>query len=57
MGESTPSVHPQPFWGALFVKSVTPKVFIDIQTLHNDCSHIEDVYLIFCAPFVNIFAV
>ena len=22
-----------------------------IQTLHNDCSHIEDVYLLFCSCF------
>ena len=23
-----------------------------IQTLHNDCSHIEDVHLLFCAHFI-----
>ena len=23
-----------------------------IQTLHNDCSHIEDVHLLFCARFI-----
>ena len=23
-----------------------------IQTLHNDCSHIEDVHLLFCASFL-----
>ena len=23
-----------------------------IQTLHNDCSHIEDVHLLFCACFI-----
>ena len=26
-----------------------------IQTLHNDGSHIEDVHLLFCAHFMNIF--
>ena len=26
-----------------------------IQTLHNDCSHIEDVHLLFCAHLINIF--
>ena len=26
--------------------------FLNIQTLHTDCSHIEDVHLTFC---VNIF--
>ena len=28
---------------------------LDIQTLHNDCSHIEDVHLPFCAHLINIF--
>ena len=23
-----------------------------IQTLHNDCSHIEDMHLLFCAHFI-----
>ena len=27
-------------------------LFLYIQTLHNDCSHIEDVHLIFCAHLV-----
>ena len=27
-----------------------------IQTLHNDCSHIEDVHLPFCAHLLNIFS-
>ena len=27
-----------------------------IQTLHNDCSHIEDMYPLFCAHFMNIFS-
>ena len=31
--------------------------FLYIQTLHNDCSHIEDVHLLFCARFINIFAI
>ena len=33
--------------------SITPTVFITlyIQTLHNDCSHIEDVYF----PLINSF--
>ena len=26
-----------------------------IQTLHNDCSHIEDVHFSFCAHLINIF--
>ena len=26
-----------------------------IQTLHYDCSHIEDVHLQFCAHLINIF--
>ena len=28
-----------------------------IQTLHNDGSHIEDVHLLFCAHFMNIFSI
>ena len=28
-----------------------------IQTLHNDCSHIEDVHLPFCAHLINIFSI
>ena len=37
---------------------VTPKVLIpcNIQTLYNDFSHIEDVHLLFCAHFMNIFS-
>ena len=26
-----------------------------IQTLHNDCSHVEDVHLLFCACFIILF--
>ena len=26
-----------------------------IQNLHNDCSHIEDVHLLFCACFIIFF--
>ena len=26
-----------------------------IQTLHDDCSQIEDVHLLFCAHLINIF--
>ena len=26
-----------------------------IQTLHNDCSHIEDEHLLFCARFIILF--
>ena len=29
--------------------------FLFIQTLHNICSHIEDVHLLFCAHFINLF--
>ena len=36
--------------------SVTPRVFIlNIQTLHNDCSYIDNVPLFFCADLINIF--
>ena len=30
--------------------------FHDIQTLHDNCSHIEDVHLLFCAYLINIFS-
>ena len=30
--------------------------FLYIQTLSNDCSYIEDVHLLFCAPLINIFS-
>ena len=37
---------------------MTRKVFIlFIQTLLNDCSHIEDVHLLFCACFIIFFHV
>ena len=29
--------------------------FINMQTLHNDCSYIEHVPLLFCANLINIF--
>ena len=46
------SGHPQHFRGAKFVLSVTPKIFIlFIQTLPNDCSHIEDELFLYCACF------
>ena len=37
---------------------MTPKVFFIfyVQTLHNDCSQIEDVHLLFCAHFMNFFS-
>ena len=39
--------------GTKCVQSVIPKLFIPfIQTLPNDCSHIEDVHLLFCACFI-----
>ena len=31
--------------------------FLYIQTLHNDCLHIEDVPLQFCAHLINIFSI
>ena len=31
-------------------------LFLFIKTLHNDCSHIEDVHLLFSAHFMNIFS-
>ena len=30
--------------------------FLYFQTLHNDCSHIEDVHLPFCAHLIDIFS-
>ena len=54
---STPSVHPSvlpQLYGMSTLCNVTPKVFI--QALHNDCSHIEDVHLLFCAHIMNIFS-
>ena len=30
--------------------------FLFLQTLHNDCSHIEDVHHLFCAHLINIFS-
>ena len=30
--------------------------FLLIQTLHNDCLHIEDVHLLFCAHFTTFFS-
>ena len=30
--------------------------FLYIQILPNDCSYIEDVHLLFCAPLINIFS-
>ena len=30
---------------------------LNIQTLHNDCSHIENVHLLFCAGFIIFFTV
>ena len=27
---------------------------VNVQTLQNYCSHIEDVHLLFCAPSINI---
>ena len=29
--------------------------FLLIQTLPNDCSHIDDVHLLYCARFINLF--
>ena len=38
-------------------RSVTKMLsFLFIQALHNDCSHIEDMHLLFCAHFMNIFS-
>ena len=30
--------------------------FLFIQTLINDCSHIEDLHLPFCAHLINVFS-
>ena len=27
-------------------------ILVYVQTLHNDCLHIEDVHLLFCTPFM-----
>ena len=53
-----PSVHPsETLQGAKFVLSVTPKVFILFYSnFAYDCSHIEDVHLLFCARFINFFS-
>ena len=29
--------------------------FLFIQTFYNDCSHIEDVHILFCAHFTTFF--
>ena len=43
--------------GVWFVLPVTPTVFVFyIQALHNECSHIEDVYLLFCTHFMIFFS-
>ena len=43
----------QHFRDTKFVESVIPKLlFPFIQTLHNDCSQIGDVYLLFCEQFI-----
>ena len=43
--------------GCLVCVIVIPNVFIPyIQTLHIDCSHIEDVHLLFYAHLINILA-
>ena len=31
-------------------------LFLFVQTLPNDCSHIEDVHLLFCAHFIIFFS-
>ena len=31
-------------------------LFFFIQTSHNDCSHIEDVHLLYCAHFIIFFS-
>ena len=39
------------------MQSVTPKVFILFYpNFANDCSHIEDVHLLFCARSINFFS-
>ena len=37
-------------------KSNELELFVFIQALRNDCSHIEDVHHLFCAPIINIFS-
>ena len=40
---------------SLFNLKLQQYSFLYIQSLHNDCSHIEDVHLPFCAHLINIF--
>ena len=30
-------------------------ILVYVQTLHNDCLHIEDVHLLFCTHFMNFY--
>ena len=51
------SVHPQHFRvPSLCNPSLQKFSFFFIQTLPNDCSHIEDVHLLFCARFIIFFS-
>ena len=38
-------------------KEKNKQTFLYIQTLHYDCSHIEDVHLLFCAHLIIILGV
>ena len=51
------TIHPSAtLLGCLVCVSVTSQIsFLFIQTLHNDCSHIEDVHLLFLCTFHEYF--
>ena len=54
--------HPKCLACVWFVQSLIPIIMIIntfsllyVQNLYNDCSHIEDVHLLFCANLINVF--
>ena len=52
-----PTVRPKHFRVPSLCNLLLQKFsFFFIQTLPNDCSHIEDVHLLFCARFINFFS-
>ena len=51
-----PSVRPQHFRVSSLCDLYVQKFsFLYIQTLPNDCTHIEDVHLLLCARFIFFF--
>ena len=60
IGQFPPSIRPSVcpsalLLGCLVCVSVTPKVFIPLYSYFAKW-HIEDVHLLFCAHFINIFS-